>query len=179
MIGMGSTALVAVVVLPRPAHPQKNCLLKTPLSSNTFLQKPILLQFTSLLARWICIIPSVAVARFWVTEHCSLMIMRRMTVNLQSIQCSCQACASHAQGPALVPGNPLSPFTMQSPTSWGVGCGSVGRASDWKARCHTDAGSDPWCIKGFFPQSTVSTKSPLMLIKSLREITGIRILCVH
>ena len=40
-----------------------------------------------------------------------------------------------------------------------VGCGSVARASDWKVQHDADAGSTPWCGKGFFPMSSVSADS--------------------
>ena len=40
---------------------------------------------------------------------------------------------------------------------------SVGRASDWEARCNTDVGSSvhPWCGKGFLSQSQLSVQALL------------------
>ena len=36
---------------------------------------------------------------------------------------------------------------------------SVGRASNWKARCNTDVGSSPKCSKGFFSQSQLPVQT--------------------
>ena len=47
------------------------------------------------------------------------------------------------------------------PSTSGSGDSSVGRASDWKSRRNTDAGSSPRCGKGFFSQCQLSVQTLL------------------
>ena len=55
---------------------------------------------------------------------------------------------------------------------------ALGRAADWKARCNTDAGSSPWCSKGFVFLSTFSADSHTAFVQPKCAVTCINI-CAH
>ena len=62
--------------------------------------------------------------------------------------------------------------------TWGRGS-SVGRASDWKARRNTDAGSSPRCGKGFFSQSQLPVKTLLRCPYSPPCAVACTNICAH